>query len=617
MIDFILPYVDCNDKNWQKTYIDTRRKMDLSTEINPLRYRSWDNLQYIFRGIDLFMPYIRKVFLIVSNIEQIPSWLNTEKVNIVLHKDFIPEEFLPTFNSCTIEMFLPNINGLSENFIYSNDDIFILNEIKENEIIENNIPKTNYSFAVGTGTMYKTVMFNEYKKVSSLFGKKLKNCEWVKPEHSFTVFNKLRMKKLYSKLENDIYNSCTKFRERKNFNQNIYSHYDYFLKKYSKSNRKYKYVDFNSFTINDIKQEILGTNQILCLNDNIILENFDIVKQEINKCFEKKFPNKSKYELGYIETQIKQKVIEVQKEEKNDEKQNKKDFIDFVFPYVTSDDPYWQKLYKENVVDTNTWATGIERFRDAGTLKYLFRSLEKNLPWLNKIHMIVNSETQIPSWLNTEKVNIVLHKDFIPDTLLPTFNSTTIEMFLPNISGLSENFIYSNDDIFFFKKLNKNTFFEKNIPSYQMNFRDFRETAPGDVIRRNCYNLLTQNFDNKNRVITTQHGTISYKLSWLQEFFNNNKEILENSCTKFRSDKNFNQYVYAFYQMFYKTINNTEKKIFSSSMKEKFISKILSEDFNKFDMVCINDDNSTSEEDWNKVLNKLNKLLPNKSKYEL
>ena len=129
MIDFILPYVDCNDKNWQKTYIDTRRKMDLSTEINPLRYRSWDNLQYIFRGIDLFMPYIRKVFLIVSNIEQIPSWLNTEKVNIVLHKDFIPEEFLPTFNSCTIEMFLPNINDLSENFIYSNDDIFILNEI--------------------------------------------------------------------------------------------------------------------------------------------------------------------------------------------------------------------------------------------------------------------------------------------------------------------------------------------------------------------------------------------------------------------------------------------------------------------------------------------------------
>ena len=69
MIDFVLPYVDCNDKNWQKTYIDTRRKMDLSTEINPLRYRSWDNLQYIFRGIDLFMPYIRKVFLIVSNIK--------------------------------------------------------------------------------------------------------------------------------------------------------------------------------------------------------------------------------------------------------------------------------------------------------------------------------------------------------------------------------------------------------------------------------------------------------------------------------------------------------------------------------------------------------------------
>ena len=91
--------------------------MDLSTDINLLRYRSWDNLQYIFRGIDLFMPYVRKIFLIVSNIEQVPSWLNTEKVNIVLHKDFIPDTLLPTFNSTTIEMFLPNINVFLPHFL--------------------------------------------------------------------------------------------------------------------------------------------------------------------------------------------------------------------------------------------------------------------------------------------------------------------------------------------------------------------------------------------------------------------------------------------------------------------------------------------------------------------
>ena len=54
-------------------------------------------------------------------------------------------------------------------------------------------------------------------------------------------------------------------------------------------------------------------------------------------------------------------------------------------------------------------------------------------------------------WINQENVNIVLHEMIIPQDLLPTFNSTTIEMFLPLIPDLAEHFIYGNDDIFVLK----------------------------------------------------------------------------------------------------------------------------------------------------------------------
>ena len=55
----------------------------------------------MLRGISTYMPYIKNVFLLVSNIEQVPDYVDQSKVKIVLHKDFIPEEFIPTFNSCT------------------------------------------------------------------------------------------------------------------------------------------------------------------------------------------------------------------------------------------------------------------------------------------------------------------------------------------------------------------------------------------------------------------------------------------------------------------------------------------------------------------------------------
>ena len=94
-IDFVIPWVDGNDPEWQKekNLYDESNKTGDSTIV---RYRSWDNLQYWFRAVEKFAPWVRKVYFVTCG--QKPEWLNAECSKLVLvdHKDYMPEEALPT-----------------------------------------------------------------------------------------------------------------------------------------------------------------------------------------------------------------------------------------------------------------------------------------------------------------------------------------------------------------------------------------------------------------------------------------------------------------------------------------------------------------------------------------
>ena len=78
------------------------------------------------------------------------------------------------------------------------------------------------------------------------------------------------------------------------------------------------------------------------------------------------------------------------------------------------------------------------------------------------------TDEQTPVWLNTDhpKIKIIDHKDIIPTDKLPLFNSTTIEMFIPFIPGLSEHFLYANDDMFVWSKVEKEFFFPEPGKTY-------------------------------------------------------------------------------------------------------------------------------------------------------
>ena len=290
--------------------------------------------------------------------------------------------------------------------------------------------------------------------------------------------------------------------------------------------------------------------------------------------------------------------------------------IDYVFPFVTTNDSYWKHLFSASLSGKeNDFSAGILRFRDNGLLKYLFRSLEKYLPWINKVHMIVMCDSQVPTWINREKVHIIYHSDFIPKQYLPTFSSSLIECFLPFLPLVEEKFIYGNDDLIPCKYLNKSFFFYGNIPCYNLNLRDFTNYYPGDSFRRNSYNIITGKKQEK-RVVTTQHSTISYEISLLKNCFKKYKKEILNSLSKFREEKNVNQYMYAFYQMVEDTILNIKYKIKFITVTNNNIKYVLDEDFKNNDFICLNDDSKTTEENWAKIISKFEKILPDKSKYE-
>lgn len=292
--------------------------------------------------------------------------------------------------------------------------------------------------------------------------------------------------------------------------------------------------------------------------------------------------------------------------------------IDFVFPYVDCDDPEWideYNKYSPVIKDSWTqWSAGKERFRSNDLLRYVFRSIEVNLPWINKVFMIVMSESQVPKWINKKNVNIIYHKDYIPEEYLPTFNSNTIECFFPKLPEVSEYFIYGNDDVFITSYCDKSLFFENTTPVYFLKLRLKNETWVGDILRSKDRELILGKAD--KYVDDIQHTIMPYRMSTAKEVFELHKDTILNSIDKFRKQDQYNQWIFSIYQHYYKDHINRRMKFFHTEISKRKREK-YDVDWKKFNTICLNDSKDTNEEELLIVKNKFEKLFPNKSKYEI
>ena len=134
-IDFVITWVDGTDPKWLAEKLRTLQETDSfeaqKTDSSDLRFRNdFDFLKFWFRGVEKFAPWVNQIFFVTYG--HTPNWLNLAhpKLKIIRHEDFIPQEFLPTFNSHTIENHLHLIPGLSEYFVYFNDDFYLLKATK-------------------------------------------------------------------------------------------------------------------------------------------------------------------------------------------------------------------------------------------------------------------------------------------------------------------------------------------------------------------------------------------------------------------------------------------------------------------------------------------------------
>jgi len=139
--------------------------------------------------------------------------------------------------------------------------------------------------------------------------------------------------------------------------------------------------------------------------------------------------------------------------------------IDLVYTWVDSTDPIWQAKKNEalKTVGARAPLPTAARYTNHDELKYSLRSVAKHAPFVRNIYII--TDQQRPTWLNSEAggLFVVDHQDIFPDSsCLPCFSSSAIEAVKHRIPGLSEFFLYANDDTFFLNDVSAQDFLLPN-----------------------------------------------------------------------------------------------------------------------------------------------------------
>ena len=295
-IDLIITYVNSSDQNWVRSYI----KKTKTHNPTAARFRSWGTLTYLLRGVEKYMPFIRNVVLIVASPSQVPAWVNQENVRIVYHKDFIPEQYLPTFNSCTIESFFWNIPDLADRVIYINDDMFPVDLMSAEDFFTEDIPHIKFTDieTYSSRNVFRCQCRSGIDLLTNVLGvPPIESGKFFKPCHISNAITRQGFEAIKDLCADEIGKTVSTTRLPTNVNQYIYSYYYYFTDNYINDTVSYEYFDLCEDTLSSISDTLLcGGYQMLCLNDSDKLKNYSKFRSQLNSCFEQKFPERSKYE---------------------------------------------------------------------------------------------------------------------------------------------------------------------------------------------------------------------------------------------------------------------------------------------------------------------------------
>jgi len=330
-IDFIIYWVDGNDPEWQKN-----RAMylpDKGVDSRPSRYRDMGTLRFIFRGIEKFAPWVNNVYFVTA--DQCPDWINRDnpKLKIINHKDYIPEEYLPTFSSHPIELNFHRIEGLSEQFVLVNDDCFFTAPVSPEDFFVDGKPVDIFvesPLQYKSDKVFNRILFNNFSCIGRMFPNR--------PEYKKRLRNKILSPKYGAYF---FYNLMTYMLPYKGFWGILTPH---FMRPYRKADyiemweKEFELLDSTSKTRfrseNDISIYLIrlwnllngnfvpgnvfgmgqafvmkkddeniynavrnGKYKMICINDECDDDVFDICKKNLEQAFLKLFPDKSSFEV--------------------------------------------------------------------------------------------------------------------------------------------------------------------------------------------------------------------------------------------------------------------------------------------------------------------------------
>lgn len=306
--------------------------------------------------------------------------------------------------------------------------------------------------------------------------------------------------------------------------------------------------------------------------------------------------------------------------------------IDLVYLWVDGEDENWLKkkaYYQSEKCEKE--AVQKCRFVSNDELKYSLRSVEKNASWINKIYIVTDG--QVPSWLNLEndKVRIIDHSEIVPQDKLPLFNSNAIELRLPFIPDLSEYFLYANDDMFFWSRVEKDFFFEGDKPICrlfsEMKLCDEPERGYDKTVHL-AYREVFNKFGKPKKTGSPHHCIDAYKKSVFIDCLNAFPKLVSKTLNnRFRTHEDWQRMIVIYYAL--ATEQGVEKWVKPTWLDKNVFRKVLdTKCFNlskrtvkrieqlRAKLVCLNDCEKTTDKDRLKVQEIMEKHFPEKSSFE-
>ncbi len=328
-IDFVITWVDGSDQAWREE--KARYDGSVGVDDEEERYRDWEFLKYWFRGVEKFAPWVRKIHFITWG--HVPSWLNTdhEKLHIVRHEDYIPKEYLPVFNSNVLEIYMNRIEGLSEHFVYFNDDMLLIRDTKPEVFFRKGKPCDMLAFQPVVANPSNPVMSHLYMNNSLVLCKyfdkrgnvKAHPGNYFKPGYPLMYFgyNVLEMAfPLYTGFYTvhgpspfckatfeEVWNkegealeamSHNRFRSNTDLTPYLFREWQKLSNAFTPTN---VLKDFAYFNIGQNNNKLYNTitkqkKKMICINDAKIGASFEKVKAELQNCFMEILPEVSSFE---------------------------------------------------------------------------------------------------------------------------------------------------------------------------------------------------------------------------------------------------------------------------------------------------------------------------------